>query len=92
MADCCEDARRDLHVYLDGELTVEARAVVAVHLNQCPGCCEAFDFEIRLRRAVARCCREEAPDTLRIRVVEAITSEVVVIERPPRASGRPHRR
>lgn len=74
MIDCCEDARRDLHVYLDGELTVEARAVVAVHLDGCSWCCEAFDFEIRLRRAVARCCSEEAPDTLRIRVVEAISA------------------
>lgn len=74
MTDCCEDARRDLHVYLDGELTVEARAVVAVHLDGCSWCGEAFDFEIRLRRAVARCCREEAPDTLRIRVVEAISA------------------
>lgn len=74
MADFCVDARRDLHVYLDGELTVEARAVVAVHLDQCPRCCEAFDFEIRLRRVVARCCREEAPHALRIRVVEAISA------------------
>lgn len=74
MTDCCEDARRDLHVYLDGELTVEARAVVAVHLDGCSWCGEAFDFEIRLRRAVARCCREEVPDTLRIRVVEAISA------------------
>ncbi len=74
MANCCEDAQRDVHVYLDGEMAVEARTVIAVHLDECSCCCEAFDFEIRLRRVVARCCREEAPDTLRIRVVEAISA------------------
>lgn len=72
MADCCDDARHGLHAYLDGELTVEVRTVIAAHLGECPWCCEVFDFEIRLRRVVARCCREEAPETLRVRVVEAI--------------------
>ncbi len=81
MALRCKDTLRHIHVYLDGELTAEIRTVIACHLDECPSCFEAFGFETRFRQVVARCCQEKVPDSLRVRIVEAITSEIVVIEK-----------
>ena len=69
----CDDVCRDLHLYLDGEATVAARSVIAVHLEDCTDCADAFHFEARLRVVVARCCCEEpVPESLRVRVLRAI--------------------
>lgn len=73
MAHRCDDVCRDLHLYLDGETTVAARTVIAVHLEECPSCADAFHFEAHLRRVVARCCcTETVPESLRVRVLRAI--------------------
>ena len=38
----------------------------------CTPCLEAFDFEAELRILVSTKCREEAPDALRQRVIDAL--------------------
>ncbi len=68
----CQDALRDLYRYLDGEITEERRARIRVHIEECGPCLDAFDFEVDLRRLVARTCSTEAPDSLRSRVAQAI--------------------
>lgn len=69
----CDDACRDLHLYLDGEATVATRSVIALHLEDCPSCSDAFHFEAQVRLVVARCCcTEPVPETLRVRVLQAI--------------------
>lgn len=68
----CDEALRDLYRYLDGEITVERRELIRVHIEECGPCLEAFDFEYELRELVARTCRNEAPASLRDRVAEAI--------------------
>ncbi len=68
----CDDALRDLYVYLDGEITDERRALISRHIDDCSPCLEAFDFEHELRDLVARTCRSDAPDSLKDRVAEAI--------------------
>ena len=73
MAPTCDDVCRDLHVYLDGEATAAARTVIAVHLDDCPSCCHVFHFEAQIRLVVARgCCGEPVPESLRVRVLQAI--------------------
>lgn len=70
---CCDDICRDLHVYLDGETTVAPRSVIALHLQDCQSCAGAFGFEAQVRVVVARCCCEEpVPESLRVRVLQAI--------------------
>ncbi|MGQ0616281.1 MAG: mycothiol system anti-sigma-R factor [Acidimicrobiia bacterium] len=71
----CEDALAELYQYLDGALTPEKRAAIQHHLDDCPPCFEAFDFEGELRVVIARKCQERVPDALRLRVAEALRME-----------------
>lgn len=68
----CADAVVQLYHYLDGELTEERRALIQRHLDDCPPCLDAFDFEAELRQLVARKCRDDVPESLRRRVAESI--------------------
>ena len=61
--------------YLDGELTVERRMKIQHHLDDCPPCYEAFDFEAELRIVIARKCTEQVPDSLKQRIAEALDQE-----------------
>jgi len=73
-ADCREAVER-LYFFLDGELTAERRAVIQRHLDECSDCIEAYEFEVELRTAIARGCREVVPDGLRLRVYQALNGE-----------------
>ena len=68
----CIETIELLYEYLDGELTEHHRVVIRRHLEDCPPCLDAFDFEASLRNLVARRCRESVPESLRWRVMEAL--------------------
>lgn len=68
----CAEAVEMLYHYLDGELTDERRTLIQRHLDDCPPCFDAYDFEAELRVVVSRRCRDEVPDDLRAKVAEAI--------------------
>ncbi len=68
----CTEAVEVLYHFLDGELTTERRLLIQRHLDDCPPCLDAFDFEAELRVTIARKCREHVPETLRVRVARAI--------------------
>ena len=68
----CVEAVHLLYHYLDGELTTERRVLIRRHLDDCPPCGQAFDFEAELRVVVSQKCRETVPDHLRQRVAEAL--------------------
>jgi mycothiol system anti-sigma-R factor len=71
----CEAALSHLYEFLDGELTVERRTTIKVHLDECPPCLEAHDFEIELRQVIAQRCRDRVPESLRQRVADAIQQQ-----------------
>jgi len=73
--DNCDDALHELYGYLDGELTVERRTIIQRHLDDCPPCYEAFDFEAELRLVIARKCTETVPDSLKQRIADALADE-----------------
>ena len=73
--DGCQEAIARLYWFLDGELTVERRSAIQQHLDECSDCIEAYEFELELRVAIARGCREAVPDALRQRVFRAIAGE-----------------
>jgi mycothiol system anti-sigma-R factor len=77
----CEEALQTLYTFLDGELTLERRAAIQQHLDQCSPCLEAFDFEAELKMVVARCCRDQVPDDLRRRIADVLTN---ASQLPPR--------
>lgn len=71
----CGEAIHRLYHFLDGELTDERRRLIRSHLDHCPPCLGAFDFEVELRQVVADRCRERVPDQLRRRIAAAIRHE-----------------
>lgn len=72
--DCNETLYR-LYTYLDGELTEERRLQIKRHLDECPPCVEAFDFEAELRIVIATRCKDHVPESLRERVKLALIAE-----------------
>jgi mycothiol system anti-sigma-R factor len=71
----CDEAVHQLYHYLDGELTDERREKIAEHLNYCGPCGGAAEFEAELRLVIANKCRDHVPESLILRVAEAIDEE-----------------
>ena len=71
----CQEAVHRLYHYLDGELTIERRATIKRHLEACSDCIEAFEFEAELKMAISRGCRDTVPESLRLRVYQAIVTD-----------------
>jgi mycothiol system anti-sigma-R factor len=59
MADC-NDTLRELDTFLDGELTPGAKSAIRAHLDGCPDCLQAFDFQAELKLMIAERCRRDA--------------------------------
>jgi mycothiol system anti-sigma-R factor len=68
----CQEAIHTLYHFLDGELTLERRQEIAQHLHECSPCLDAFDFEAELKLVIARKCRDQVPEALRVRVYQAL--------------------
>jgi mycothiol system anti-sigma-R factor len=75
MGDYCGEAIERLYTFLDGELTDTRRVEIRHHLDDCGPCLKAYDFEAELRVMIAMKCREEVPESLRVRVAMAIQEE-----------------
>jgi len=71
----CQEAIHIIYHYLDGELTDDRRQEIQAHLDDCLPCLEAYDFEAELRMVIARKCKDEVPESLRIRISEALRFE-----------------
>jgi mycothiol system anti-sigma-R factor len=44
------------------------------HLDDCPPCLQGFSFEMELRRVIISKCSEEVPESLRMRIADALGS------------------
>jgi mycothiol system anti-sigma-R factor len=75
MSEHCEETLAELYTYLDGELTVEMRERIRVHLDDCPPCDNIAVFEAELRRVIAVKCIDRVPDELRARILKACSGE-----------------
>jgi mycothiol system anti-sigma-R factor len=71
----CDEILRELYTFVDGELTIERRAHIKAHLDDCLPCFEAYDFEAELRIVISQRCRDSVPDDLRMRIAEALEVE-----------------
>jgi mycothiol system anti-sigma-R factor len=68
MADCNETLR-ELHAFLDDELSDDARTHIHVHLGECVDCLQAFDFHAELKMAIRRkCTTDRMPEGLMARI------------------------
>jgi mycothiol system anti-sigma-R factor len=68
----CEDALHELYTFLDGELTVEKREHIRVHLDDCNPCLEKYDFEAELRVVISTKCKESVPQELKDRIAATL--------------------
>jgi mycothiol system anti-sigma-R factor len=78
----CQEALDTLYHFLDGELTEIRRSEIQQHLDRCSPCLEAFDFEAELKVVIARRCRDQVPDHLRIRVALALVEASKTFDSP----------
>ena len=68
----CEETFQEIWAYLDGELTDVKRAKIKAHLDECPPCVGAEHFEAELRLVISQRCRDEVPEALKLRILEAL--------------------
>lgn len=52
----CSEMQSVLYKYMDGELHVWRRVRVRAHLERCPRCQHAHDFELEVKECVRRAC------------------------------------
>jgi mycothiol system anti-sigma-R factor len=71
----CEEAVRQLYVYLDGELTEIRRYEISLHLDACGHCAGAAGFEAELRAVISSHCKDRVPESLIRRVAAALEEE-----------------
>jgi mycothiol system anti-sigma-R factor len=65
----CNETIRELDLFLDDELSDNARQSIRRHLDGCPDCLEAFDFHAELKQVVAaKCHNDEMPADLLARI------------------------
>jgi mycothiol system anti-sigma-R factor len=68
MADCNETLR-ELHTFLDGELSAHAHESISGHLSGCVDCLQAFDFHAELKTVIRqKCSSDEIPPGLLARI------------------------
>lgn len=73
----CQAMIARLYHFLDGELTEARRSKIQSHLDACPSCFSAFDFEAELRLVVQKRVHVRVPESLAERIRSAL----------PRAEG-----
>ncbi|MBB2922951.1 mycothiol system anti-sigma-R factor [Cellulomonas cellasea] len=69
----CDEALGRLFEYLDSELDAPDAERIRAHLEECEPCLGEYDVEAVVKKLVKRCCQEEAPADLRLRIHERLT-------------------
>ena len=69
---------RELETFLDGELSAEdALASIRAHLEACPDCFQAFDFQAELKAVIAaQVPRDEMPAGLLARIEQCFQTDL----------------
>jgi anti-sigma factor (TIGR02949 family) len=83
----CNDTLRELELFLDSELSDDARTAIQSHLSGCTHCLETFDFHAELKTIIAAKCRnDELPPGLMSKIEQCfgddLTSEQPVAGEP----------
>ena len=73
----CNETLRELETFLDGELTDDALHSIRAHLERCPDCFEAFDFQAELKAVIsAKCQQDEMPPGLLGRIEQCFQTDL----------------
>jgi len=72
----CAATLKELDVFLDEELSDDARRSISHHLDGCPDCLSAFDFHAELKVVIGEKCRnEEMPPGLLGRIERCFSTD-----------------
>lgn len=69
---CPESRARQLEDYLHNELCAEDAQDIRDHMAVCPECRDEHHVGVILTEVIARACREQAPESLRVQVLTRI--------------------
>ncbi len=69
----CEQALGRLFAYVDRELEPVDAAEVRAHVEECRPCLDEMAVETMLKELVRRCCQEQAPADLRVKIHARLT-------------------
>jgi mycothiol system anti-sigma-R factor len=76
MADC-DDTLREMEAFLDGELSDDAVTTLRGHLDGCPDCFQAFDFQAELKAVIAeKCHQDRMPPGLLARIEQCLQADL----------------
>jgi len=78
----CDRALIELYQFLDGELTIERRERIELHLHGCQHCFASYDFEQELRFVVRSRLQMEVPPSLIERITRLLEHEARYIDQP----------
>lgn len=70
----CEQALGRLFAYVDSELGATDAERVREHIEDCRPCLDEVAVETMLKDVVRRCCQEQAPADLRLRIHAQLTT------------------
>ncbi|HKZ24345.1 MAG TPA: mycothiol system anti-sigma-R factor [Acidimicrobiia bacterium] len=73
----CDEALTNLYQYLDREMGAADSERIRAHLDDCSGCFDIYEFEIRLRVVVRERLSEEVPPEFIERLRSALARESV---------------
>lgn len=71
----CAEAVAVIHQFLDTELTESNRREIQQHLDECPGCYQAFGFESDLRSVISDRLQPQIPEGLKERIRNALAAD-----------------
>ena len=75
----CSQVIHQILTFIDNELDDADCAVIQKHLDECGPCLARYDLESAVKALVARSCTEQAPETLREKVLVRIRQVQVTI-------------
>ena len=73
----CDAALTNLYQYLDREIDTASSERIRAHLDDCSGCLDIFEFEVRLKVVVRERLSEEVPPEFIDRLRAALDRESV---------------
>lgn len=77
----CDELIDFLYEYTDGELEEQVLKRMREHVRECARCSDLVDAEMHIRDLIRRCCTQQAPSSLRARVITRIRTTHLRIER-----------
>ncbi len=72
----CAEVLERVNVFIDHEIDGATEDTIRQHLAACEPCLDQFDVAEAVKALVRRCCAgEQAPETLRLRVLEVLVEQ-----------------